>query len=171
VSYFIQWLQQETSEYLMLLTGDGKYRFRDVTLAIKLLEQSHFGAVFGSRTQSRTQFKSSLRAAYGEKKLLSLMSFLGSLLISSVFALRFNILFSDPLTGFRLFKRSRLAPIMHDIGVNNISSSISLATYLIKNHIEIAELPVHYRTFSGFVDPYWRMHRGMKSLLSLFMRH
>ena len=171
IGYFFDWWHHETSEYLILLTGDGKYCFRDVMLAINLLEQSQFGAVFGSRNQSRLQFQTSLRAVYGEKKILSTLSFLGSFLISAIFALRFGIVFSDPLTGFRLFKRSRIHSIMPQLPTNNIKTSISLATYLIKNNIEIAELPVNYRTFSGFVDPYWRVRRGIKNLFSTLTRH
>jgi 2-phospho-L-lactate transferase/gluconeogenesis factor (CofD/UPF0052 family) len=171
IGYFFEWLQHEKSEYLMLLTGDGKYRFRDVMLAIKLLEQSHFGAVFGSRNQSRIQFQTSLRAAYGEKRMLSTVSFLGSFLISAIFALRFRLLFSDPLTGFRLFKRSKIAHLEKIIVEQNITTSINLATYLIKNQVEIAELPVNYRTFAGFVDPHWRLRRGVKNLFSIFTRH
>lgn len=171
IRYFFDWLQQERSEYLILLTGDGKYHFRDVTLAINLLEQSHFGAVFGSRNQSRLQFRNSLRAAYGEKKLLSTCSFFGSFVISALLALRFGILFSDPLTGFRLFKRSRILPSMKNIDEKNVNTSIGLATYLIKHNIEIAELPVNYRTFAGFVDPHWRIRRGIKNLLSTLSRH
>ena len=88
-----------------------------------------------------------------------------------IFALRFSILFSDPLTGLRIFKRSKLYPVANHIKTDKITTSINLATYLIKNHIEIAELPVYYRTFAGFADPYWRIHRGLKNLLSLFTRH
>lgn len=167
VTCFFNWLEQEQSEYLILLTGDGKYCFRDVILGIKLLEQSHFSAVFGSRNQSRRQFKNSLRAAYGEKKILRTCSFLGSFLISALFALRFGVVFSDPLTGFRIFKRSRLCAM--DVSIKKqprrrIHNLISLTSFLIRNDQEIAELPVTYRTFSGFVDPHWRFRRGLKNL-------
>lgn len=170
INYFFDWLQQEHSEYLILLTGDGKYHFRDVILAIKLLEQSHFGAIFGSRNQSRLQFQHSLRAAYGEKKLLRACSFLGSFLISALLALRFGILFSDPLTGFRLFKRSRILPYIKNLNERTVNTPIGLATYLIKHPVEIAELPVNYRTFAGFVDPHWRVRRGIKNLWSILSR-
>ena len=171
ISYFYNWLHHEKSEYLILLTGDGQYCFRDVMLAIKLLQQSHFGAVFGSRNQSRQQFQVSLRAAYGEKKILRTFSLLGSFLISTLFALRFGILFSDPLTGFRLFNRSKLTQLAHDLDIKNITTSVSLAMYLIKNNIEIAELPVNYRTFSGFTDIDFRLRRGIKNLFSIFAGH
>lgn len=170
MGYFSEWLHHETSEYLLLLTGDGKYCFRDIILGIQVLNQGHFGAIFGSRNQSRTQFQASLRAAYGEKKLLSGLSFLGSFVISALFALRCGILFSDPLTGFRLFKRSRIAPVAYNLKGKKLTTPISLATCFIKNNIDIAELPVTYRTFAGFVDPYWRIRRGLKNLLSILRR-
>ena len=171
IDYFFDWLRHEKSEYLIVLTGDGKYCFRDVRLAIKLLEQSHFGAVFGSRNQSRVQFQASLRAAYVEKKLLSQFSFFGSFLISALFALRCGILLSDPLTGFRIFKRSRMTALLEkDRAQNRIHTPIALAKYLIHHHVEIAELPVTYRTFAGFVDPHWRIRRGLSNLKSAFSR-
>ena len=171
IAYFADWLNHKTSEYLVLLTGDGEYRFRDVMLGIKLLEQSHFGAVFGSRTQSRLQFKTSLQAAYGERKILSKLSVLAAFLLSAIFTLRFGIIFSDPLTGFRIFKRSRIAQRAKKIPTHKKATPTTIAKYLIVNNIEIAELPVTYRTFSGFTDPKWRIRRGIKNLLSMFARN
>lgn len=170
IQYFTDWLLNGKSEYLVLLTGDGEYRFRDVMLAIKLLEQSHFGAVFGSRTQSRLQFRSSLQAAYGEKKILSFFSFLGSFVMSAILALRFGVIFSDPLTGFRLFRRSKLSHLTSELMSTKHPTPVAIAKFLIKNKIEIAELPVDYRIYAGFTDPYWRIRRGVKNLLSTFLR-
>ena len=170
VSYFNDWLHHGKSEYLVLLTGDGEYRFRDVMFGIRLLEQSHFGAVFGTRNQSRQQFKASIRAAYGEKKLLRYFSFLGAFLMSAIFALRYGIIFSDLLTGFRLFKRSKLQHIIQHQAFENAKTPVSIAKLLITNQIDIAELPINYRTFLGFSDPHWRFHRGIKNLLSALMK-
>lgn len=168
VVFFAEWLMQKNSEYLVLLTGDGEYRFRDVLLGIDLLEQSHFGAVFGSRTQSRLQFKKSIQAAYGEKKFLRKVSVLGSFMMTAVFAARFGMIFSDPLTGFRIFKRSQISPLLQEIIIKKKTTPISIAKFLIAHKVEIAELPVHYKTFSGFTDPNWRMRRGLKNLWSIF---
>jgi len=33
--------------------------------------------------------------------------------------------------------------------------------------VELAELPVLYRTFSGFTDPNWRVRRGLANLVGL----
>jgi hypothetical protein len=140
-----------------------------VMLGIQMLKQSHFGAVFGSRTQSRRQFKSSMQAAYGEKKFFGFLSLIGAFLMSAVYSLRFGIIFSDPLTGFRIFKRSKLAHLAQSIVKKNAATPVEIAKYLIANKVEIAELPVNYRTFSGFTDPHWRLHRGFKNLLSMFI--
>ncbi len=166
-SFFENWLQHGKSEYLVLLTGDGEYCFRDVLLGINLLEQTQFGAIFGSRNQSRYQFKTSLRAAYQEKRFLRFLSLCGAFLVSAVFSLRFGIILSDPLTGFRIFKHSRLAPL-HNKPLTKIQTPISIAKFLLKNKIEIAEFPVNYRIYSGFSDPNWRFRRGLKNLFSVF---
>ncbi|HSW93461.1 MAG TPA: 2-phospho-L-lactate transferase CofD family protein [Gammaproteobacteria bacterium] len=168
---FSNWLNHKKSEYLVLLTGDGEYRFRDVMLGIKLLEQSHFGAVFGSRNQSRLQFKTSLQAAYGERKLLSKLSAASAFFISIIFSVRFGVIFSDPLTGFRIFKRSRITHRIKNIPTHKKVTPITIAKHLIRCNVEIAELPVNYRTFSGFTDPKSRIRRGLKNLVSLFARH
>jgi 2-phospho-L-lactate transferase/gluconeogenesis factor (CofD/UPF0052 family) len=169
IAYFTEWLSNGKSEYLVLLTGDGEYRFRDAMLGIQLLKQSHFGAVFGSRTQSRLQFRTSMQAAYGENKFFRILSLSGAFLMSAVYSLRFGIIFSDPLTGFRIFKRSKIAHLSQKIATKNAATPVAIAKYLINNNIEIAELPVNYRTFSGFTDPNWRIRRGIKNLLSIFI--
>ena len=169
IDYFENWLNHGTSEYLLLLTGDGEYRFRDLLLSIRLLEQSNFGAVFGSRNQSRMQFKYSLQAAYGDNKLLSMFSFLGAYLMSTIFAFRYGIILSDPLTGFNVYKRSRIVNNSRTKLAKKINAPIAITKYLIANKVEIAELPVYYRTFSGFSDPYWRFRRGLKNLFSVFL--
>jgi hypothetical protein len=43
----------------------------------------------------------------------------------------------------------------------------TITKMLVQNRIEIAELPVHYRTFAGFTDPKWRLRRGMSNLLGI----
>jgi len=45
---------------------------------------------------------------------------------------------------------------------------LSIVRQLIRKGIEVAELPVLYRTFSGFTDPNWRIRRGLRNLAALF---
>lgn len=170
VGYFLDWYQHRDSEYLIVVAGDGKYHIRDVLRAITLLEQSHYGAVFGSRNQSRAQFRASIRAAYGERRVLGTCSLWGSLLVSGIFAFRFGMVFSDPLTGFRVFKRRRLQAAIGEASLCRARTPVSLAAWLIQHNVEIAELPVNYRTYAGFADPRWRVRRGLKNLLSTFRR-
>src|ERR1700722_10660376 len=163
-TYFRDWLARGTSDYLVLMTGDGAYRFADVLAIIRLLEQQQsLGGVFGSRTQSRRQFITSVRAAYGENKLLYWLGKAAAFALSALFYLRTGVIFSDPLTGLRVFRRRALVglpPIKGD-------APLSIVRQLIKNGVEVAELPVLYRTFSGFTDPNWRVRRGLSNLASL----
>ena len=167
-AYFIHWLCHTNTQYLVLLTGDGEYRFRDIGMALHLLESSDFGAVFGSRNQSRRQMKRSLQSAYGERNILSFFSALGAFLVSAILTVRFGVIFSDPLTGFRVFKRDAIKHIPSQ-KIAALHTPIDLMKCLMHHHIEIAELPVYYRTFSGFSDPYWRLHRGFKNLIRVFL--
>jgi 2-phospho-L-lactate transferase/gluconeogenesis factor (CofD/UPF0052 family) len=163
-AYLRAWLTGGSSDYLVLMTGDGAYRFADVLAIIRLLEQQQsLGGVFGSRTQSRRQFITSVRAAYGEKKLLYWLGKTAAFFLSALFYLRSGVIFSDPLTGLRVFRRRALVglpPVKGD-------APLSIVRQLIQGGVEVAELPVLYRTFSGFTDPNWRVRRGLSNLTSL----
>jgi 2-phospho-L-lactate transferase/gluconeogenesis factor (CofD/UPF0052 family) len=164
VDYFRDWLQGGTSDYLVLMTGDGAYRFRDVQTIIGLLEQQpSLGGVFGSRTQSRRQFITSIQAAYGENRLLYLLGKLAAFFLSFIFYLRTGVIFSDPLTGLRVFRRRRLA----HLSALNQTAPLAIVRQLIRQGVEVAELPVIYRTYSGFTDPHWRIRRGLRNLAGL----
>ena len=163
-AYFRDWLASGTSDYLVLMTGDGAYRFADVKAIIRLLEQQQsLGGVFGSRTQSRRQFITSIRAAYGENRLLYWLGKAAAFFLSMLVYARTGVIFSDPLTGLRVFRRQRLAGLPEIKG----DAPLALVQQLIRHGVEVAELPVLYRTFSGFTDPNWRMRRGLRNLFSL----
>jgi hypothetical protein len=164
-AYFRAWLGSGTSDYLVLMTGDGAYRFADVQAILHLLEQQQsLGGVFGSRTQSRRQFITSIRAAYGENRLLYGLGKMAAFFLSTLFYLRTGVIFSDPLTGLRVFRREALVGLPEITG----DAPLALVRQLIHKGIEVAELPVLYRTFSGFTDPNWRMRRGLRNLAALF---
>jgi len=164
-AYFRSWLQNGTSDYLVLMTGDGAYRFADVQAILHLLErQQSLGGVFGSRTQSRRQFITSVRAAYGENRLLYGLGKMAAFFLSMLFYLRTGVIFSDPLTGLRVFRRDALEGLPEVAG----DAPLALVRQLIRKGVEVAELPVLYRTFSGFTDPNWRVRRGLRNLAALF---
>lgn len=169
VGMLLEWLFKGDSEYLATISGDGEYRLSDILLAVAVLDGSRFGALYGSRTQSRLQFQSSLRSAYGEGGLIFRLSWLGAFAVSALLALRLGLIFSDPLTGFRLYRRSRLLPaasaLLHKL-LPTTPTKVTKA--LVDSHVEIAEIPVRYRTFTGFTDPRWRFQRGLKSLAAIF---
>jgi 2-phospho-L-lactate transferase/gluconeogenesis factor (CofD/UPF0052 family) len=165
-AYFRNWLESGRSDYLVLMTGDGAYSFRDVQNIISLLErQPSLGGVFGSRTQSRRQFITSIQAAYGENHLLYALGKIAAFFLSALFYLRTGIIFSDPLTGLRVFRRASLARVSGTR--RDREAPLALVRRLIRHNVEMAELPVLYRTFSGFTDPHWRMRRGLRNLASL----
>jgi hypothetical protein len=150
---------------LVLMTGDGAYRFTDVQAIIRLLEQQRsLGGVFGSRTQSRRQFITSVRAAYGENRLLYVLGKAAAFFLSMLFYFRTGVIFSDPLTGLRVFRREALA----ELGEISGTAPLAIVRQLIRQGVEVAELPVLYRTFSGFTDPNWRVRRGLRNLMALF---
>ena len=167
VSVAADWLRAGGSDYLATITGDGEYRLRDIAFGVKVLEQGSFGAVYGSRTQSRRQFNSSLRAAYGERGLAYRLSFAGAFLLSMLHAIRFGVIFSDPMTGFRVYRRAKLETLENLLAPGPRVTPMTITKLLVKNRVEIAELPVQYRTFAGFTDPKWRLHRGFANLMGI----
>lgn len=161
------WLLRGDGDYLVLMTGDGAYRFADVLAIIRLLEQQpSLGGVFGSRTQSRRQFITSIQAAYGEHRFLYRLGKAAAFFLSLVFYLRTGIIFSDPLTGLRIFRRRHIAHLTHEL-LRGGDAPLAIVRLLVRHSVEVAELPVLYRTFAGFTDPYWRMRRGLRNLASL----
>jgi hypothetical protein len=167
VAAVANWLRAGGSDYMATITGDGEYRLRDIVFGIKVLEQGSFGSVFGSRTQSRRQFNFSLRAAYGERGIAYHLSLAGAFVLSMLFAMRFGIIFSDPLTGFRIYRRSKLEALENLLRESPRVTPSTITKLLIRSRIEITELPVQYRTFAGFTDPRARMRRGFLNLLGV----
>jgi 2-phospho-L-lactate transferase/gluconeogenesis factor (CofD/UPF0052 family) len=169
VAAFTEWLLSGTSDYLATLTGDGEYRLSDILLANTVLKSTRFGAVYGSRNQSRNQFRSSLHAAYGERTMIYRVSFFGAFMLSFLFALICGAIFTDPLTGFRLYHRQRLPRQLGDqLRRRRIHSAAAVTRALVREHVEIGEIPVQYRTFRGFTKAKWRLMRGMRNLYGIF---
>jgi hypothetical protein len=67
------------------------------------------------------------------------------------------------LTGLRVFRRQRLA----HLSALDQTAPLAIVRQLIRQGVEVAELPVIYRTYSGFTDPYWRIRRGLRNLAGL----
>jgi 2-phospho-L-lactate transferase/gluconeogenesis factor (CofD/UPF0052 family) len=162
------WIRSGDSEYLTTLTGDGEYRLRDIFAGITALKNGSFGAVHGSRTQSRKQFATSLRSAYGEGTTLFWLSWLGSFLLTTLFALRFQVIFSDTLTGFRMYKYSKVQEALREeLSQNPPRSALGVTKLLVSKKVEVAEMPVSYRTFRGFTKVAWRMRHALDTALSV----
>jgi 2-phospho-L-lactate transferase/gluconeogenesis factor (CofD/UPF0052 family) len=161
------WLKNSRSKYLVTLTGDGEYRLYDVLSAIQTCEEHAFGAVYGSRTQSRRQLLASLQATYAESRLLFALSWFANFLLVFLYGLRFQVIFSDPLTGFRVYEREALSGIPEAAREKRSASAAHVTKLLLAHNIEIAEIPVSYRTYSGFNSVSWRIKRGLRHILSL----
>jgi hypothetical protein len=166
VEVFRDWLENSDSEYLVTLTGDGEYRLSDLLLGIQVCNGGVFGSVLGSRTQSRRQFRSAVRAAYGERSLLQSISSLGAFVFTAAFGLRFGVILSDPFTGFRMYRRAKMNEgFRAAMRCSHPSTTAGITRLMVENRVEIAEIPVTYRTFKNFTKPAWRLWRGVRNLL------
>jgi hypothetical protein len=72
------------------------------------------------------------------------------------------------LTGFRVYQRDALKGIVRSQGNSRPRSASYLTGLLLANNIEIAEIPVFYRTYRGFTSVRWRIKRGLRHVFSLF---
>ena len=162
-----EWLKVGRSRYLVTLTGDGEYRMADILPAIQVCDDHAFGAVYGSRTQSRRQFLGSLRATYAESRSLFVISWCANFLLALLYGLRFQMIFSDPLTGFRVYGRHALRTIPLDQIRRPWASGAALTKLLLAHNIEISEIPVSYRAHRGFTSVNWRIKRGIQHVFSL----
>jgi 2-phospho-L-lactate transferase/gluconeogenesis factor (CofD/UPF0052 family) len=163
-----EWSGGRTSKYLATLSGDGEYRLCDILYAMEILTQHSFAAVYGSRTQSRNQFFHSLDAAYGESPPLYLLSLAGGFFFSLLFFLRFGVIFSDPLTGFRLYNRSAMTGVLEKLARLDDHSASGITKILMQGKCEIAEIPISYRTFKGFTNTKWRLWRSFRNAWRIF---
>ncbi len=163
-----EWAASRNSKYLATLSGDGEYRLCDILYGMEILTQHSFAAVYGSRTQSRNQFYHSLDSAYGESPFLYLFSLAGGFLFSLMFVLRFGVIFSDPLTGFRLYNRSSLGGVLEKLARLEDDSASGITRILMQNQCEVAEIPISYRTFKGFTNTKWRLLRSFRNAWRIF---
>jgi 2-phospho-L-lactate transferase/gluconeogenesis factor (CofD/UPF0052 family) len=168
VAELSEWSSSRSSKYLATISGDGEYRLCDILSGMEILTQHSFAAVYGSRMQSHNQFFNSLDAAYGESPLLYGLSLLAGFLFSFLFVLRFGMIFSDPLTGFRLYNRSALAHVLEKLTWLDDHSSTGITKVLMQNKCEIAEIPISYRTFEGFTSTRWRLSRSFANARRIF---
>lgn len=163
-----EWASSRSSKYLATISGDGEYRLCDILNGMEILTQHSFAAVYGSRNQSHNQFYNSLDAAYGESPLLYVCSLAGRFIFSLLFVLRFGVIFSDPLTGFRLYNRSSLASVLEKFSRLSDHSASGITKILMQNKCEIAEIPISYRTFEGFTNTKWRLLRSFRNAWRIF---
>jgi len=169
VDVFCDWFWSKKSKYLVTVTGDGEYKLNDIVHSINILNNTTFGAVYGSRNQSRQQFINSINAAYGESRFLFYLSRLGAVLLGILCALRFKIVFSDPLSGFRVYSGRVLRKDLNMLNPKkSMRTSMELTHLIVRDKIEIAEIPVRYRTFKGFTNVKWRFLRGFRNLVGVF---
>ncbi len=163
---FKTWLNTEDSAYFIALTGDGVYRMRDVFNAIHFLSLSDFSAILGSRNQDKKQMLKSVNYAYGNSKLWYFLGNLAFYINTTIYMMKYQKVFSDPLTGFRVYKKAAFSDSKKLLRKKKISQ-FSIMAFLLKNGANVAELPIFYRTYSGFTDKSWRLKTAIKSTLSI----
>ena len=90
-------------------------------------------------------------------------------MLSFLFSVRSGLLFTDPITGFRCYRRKEIVNKIKQPrdAKAHIKSPSELSLFLINEGVDIGEISVSYRTYSGFTDPAWRIRRALRSLYGL----
>jgi hypothetical protein len=168
IPVLLEWLRLGRSRFLASLTGDGEYRLHDIELACDLLRARRFGAIFGARNQSKEQFFGSLRDAYAGRKLMYAASVAGGFAVSALCGIRFGLILSDPLSGFRVYDRLALpARLRESLLERPPRTTLEITGRLVDHGVEVAEIPVFYHYYPGFTDERWRLKRGLINMVSV----
>jgi len=69
-------------------------------------------------------------------------------------------------TGFRVYRRRALEGLVLTEAAA-LESGSDVAKLLLGSGIEIAEIPIHYRTFKGFTNVKTRLRRGLKNAVGI----
>ncbi len=165
-SSFKKWLNTLESRIFVSLIGDGVNRMKDVFFFARFLDNSAFSAVLGSRNQDKKQMIKSASNAYGYSKFWYFLWLFVIYINTSFYLIKYQKIFSDPLTGFRLYKKSAFKGAAKLLP-KNINQFV-ITNFLLRNNLNIAELPVFYRTYSGFTDKFWRIKSALKGTLAIF---
>jgi 2-phospho-L-lactate transferase/gluconeogenesis factor (CofD/UPF0052 family) len=164
---FVAWLAAGESRVFASITGDGDYRLCDVMVALGLLREGRFGVVLGARNQSRYQLFGSLSEAYAGRVAYA-AALLGGFGAAALCAVRFGVMLSDPLTGFRVCDRAAIPPSLRDdLLARPPRTPTELTRRMVSAGIEVAEIPVVYSFYPGFTDGRRRLRRGLQSALGL----
>lgn len=168
VEMLLTWLRHGRSRFLASLTGDGEYRLRDIEMCMDLLRTRRFGVILGARNQSKEQFFGSLRDAYASKRLMYAASVAGGFGVAVMCGVRFGLILSDPLTGFRVYDRLSLpGALCRDLIARPPHTTLEVTARLVDHGVEIAEVPVFYHSYPGFTDERWRLVRGLVNAVSV----
>lgn len=164
---FLEWLADGDSHVFASIAGDGDYQLTDLPVALGLLRASRFGIVLGARNQSRYQLFGSLSEAYGGR-LSYAAGLLGGFGSAAICAVRFGVVLSDPLTGFRIYDRSAIPKrLREDLLARPPQTPTELTRRMMAAGIEVAEVPVGYSFYPGFTDGRRRLLRGLSNAIGL----
>jgi 2-phospho-L-lactate transferase/gluconeogenesis factor (CofD/UPF0052 family) len=170
ISHYNYWLDKKnSSRFLIIYTCEGEIEFHDLIAAVNLMKNRKYGAISGSRTQSRKQWMNSLSNTLGEGSprfyLAEMATFLA---IIAGMLRRFQIL-TDPLSRCLIIDKYALDQTQ--IELKYAGKSIpGLRTFLVAANIEVVEFPIQYKVYSGYrtyLSPFKAAIRSLREIIWL----
>ena len=122
-------------DYILIQDADHEYDPADWPALLEPIIQKRAETVFGSRVLKENNVP------------VNKIYFYGGILVSKIFNALFSTDFTDIATGYKVFPRRLVLPLLDSRSDDFVFDAIEL-TYLLSRHGRVVEVPIRYRARS-----------------------
>lgn len=130
-------IKNSSGEFILIQDGDLEYDPKDIINMCKLLLNNKNLTVYGSRYKP---FKFYIFPKFYKGQNIS--SYLANIIFIFLFLIFYRKFISDPLTGYKLYKKNFF--LLNKIKSNGFEADHEISAKLIKNKFQIIEVPISY---------------------------
>jgi len=152
-------------DYVLLFESSGMYKGEDIVSLARHLEGGRLDAVWGSRRLSVNDIKAAYQLVYRSKTLKSIVSYIGSHVLSLAYFTLYGRFISDTLSGARVVRSSFLRSGPFDYRQREFNQV--LLSNLLRQRAEVFETPVYYFPISPEKVRRTTMGDGLRSLATI----
>ena len=131
-------VQNAKGDFILVLDADGEYLISDIPNLIRFSLSNPLAVVYGSRYLKQNFIKLRLLPILGQ----SIVNLYFNYLLSLLILIRFRVLITDSVTGFKLYHREMYNKI--DPKTLGFETDHELSKQILKWKIPIREYPVSY---------------------------
>ena len=152
-------------DYVLLFESSGMYKGEDIVSLARHLEGGRLDAVWGSRRLSVNDIKAAYQLVYRSKTLKSIVSYLGSHVLSLAYFTLYGRFISDTLSGARVVRSGFLRNGPFDYRQREFNQVV--LSNLLRQRAEVFETPVYYFPISPEKVRRTTMGDGLRSLATI----